>query len=479
MFRSRPTPRLAALLAVVPALLAPHVLAQQPLPVALDVDYATFLYDDEASLLEVYLGVDVTTLDYTATAEGFVADLPLRLALRPASQAAPSGARTAAVFEREVPLRFVVADTAALRAGQSFFDRVRATVPPGEYELDVVAPADTARARPELRLALDVLVRDYSLDDQATVSDVALATAIRRSEDGDGPFFKNGLDVLPNPNPVFGVGAAEPQVFYYAEAYGVPETAGTPRYTLLAYVADEDAPRPLPGLQRRTERDARDPDVLVGSFDVGALPSGSYYLRLALLDENNEALAEQSKGFAVFNPAVAAPTAVGADDFETNLFRALGDEEVDEELRAVEAVATSTEVEQLRRLDAPDAKRAFLAAFWRARDTDSDPVQNEARRQFFERLRHAAERYGTPFAEAYETDRGRIVLRYGYPSEVDPRSYESEFVPHEVWRYDNIPGQGRAVFVFADREGAGLFELIHSTVTGEVSQPNWEQMLRR
>jgi hypothetical protein len=33
--------------------------------------------------------------------------------------------------------------------------------------------------------------------------------------------------------------------------------------------------------------------------------------------------------------------------------------------------------------------------------------------------------------------------------------------------------------VFADRELTGRFELIHSTVIGEVSAPNWEEMLQR
>ena len=47
-------------------------------------------------------------------------------------------------------------------------------------------------------------------------------------------------------------------------------------------------PEPLPGLQRRTQRKARTPDVLAGSFKLDGLPSGSYFLRLVLLDENNE-----------------------------------------------------------------------------------------------------------------------------------------------------------------------------------------------
>ena len=71
------------------------------------------------------------------------------------------------------------------------------------------------------------------------------------------------------------------------------------------------------------------------------------------------------------------------------------------------------------------------------------------------------------------------MLKYGLPSQVDPTLFDSESLPYETWTYDNIPGSGQSLFVFVDRLGFGDFELIHSTVSGEVSMPNWRQQLRR
>ncbi len=79
----------------------------------------------------------------------------------------------------------------------------------------------------------------------------------------------------------------------------------------------------------------------------------------------------------------------------------------------------------------------------------------------------------------WQSDRGRVILRYGYPSEVDPRPQNQNLASHEVWYFDNVRGQGQALFVFADRAMTGRYELIHSTVIGEVSAPNWEQLLQR
>jgi hypothetical protein len=65
------------------------------------------------------------------------------------------------------------------------------------------------------------------------------------------------------------------------------------------------------------------------------------------------------------------------------------------------------------------------------------------------------------------------------PSAVEPHLYDRDMEPYELWQYNNIPGEGQAIFVFADRNGFGEFELLHSTVSGEPKLPNWQQELRQ
>lgn len=449
----------------------------QALPLDVDVDYATFAYDGESSMLELYLALGAESLPYEATDGGYLASLPLDMSLRPVNAGAPDGMEADPVLQDQRSLSFAVTDTSTIQNGQYFVDLIRLAVAPGEYILDIVAAADPVRERPELRLSLDLTVPDYLVEDLTRMSDITMASVIGRAEaeDSEDPFLKNGLIVRPNPKGIYGNG--QDRVFYYVEVYGLPEALG--EYTLLSYISRSNIAQPLEGLQRREARPVRDPEVVVGAFNISALQSGSYFLRFALLDENNEPMAEQSKKFFVLNPDVAAPVVAMDEDFETSFYAVMGEEELEANLSHAKVIANQQEVSQIRRLDSIDAKREYLSAFWRRRDVDGDPSVNEARRQFYERLRYAEDRYDTPFQEAYETDRGRTVLKYGFPSSVDPHPYESEFLPYEVWTYDSIAGQGSALFVFADREGLGSYDMIHSTVTGEVSNPNWEQMLRR
>jgi GWxTD domain-containing protein len=116
--------------------------------------------------------------------------------------------------------------------------------------------------------------------------------------------------------------------------------------------------------------------------------------------------------------------------------------------------------------------------FWQKRDPDPSTPGNEFREEFYGRLQYANERYAVRSMEGWETDRGRTVIKFGSPSAIEPHLYDRGFKPYEVWQYNNIPGEGQAIFVFADRDGFGEFEMIHSTVAGERKLANWQEELR-
>lgn len=449
----------------------------QELPLEVDLDYATFLYDETVSVLEFYLSVGAAKLDYELTEGRYLATLPLDIVLLPVASSAPTGASDEPVLQENLILRFASLDTSALLPGQFFVEQLRMAVPAGEYTLDATFPATANRS--EVKVALDVVVPNYATSESVMVSGITLASHISRADEEEDThsFFKNGLIVTPNPNSLFGEG--QDRIFYYLECYGLSGQLEGEEYTLFTFLSGSNAQQPMAGYQERTVRTVRDPDVLVGSFDVSELPSGSYFLRFALLDENNQAFAEHSKKFFVLNPNVERPTVAVNEDFETSLYAVMSEEEVADNLAHARVIATQTELREIGSLTTLETRRSYLARFWQSRDTDSEPSVNAARREFYERLRYVEERYRTPHYEVYETDRGRILLKYGYPSEVDPRPFDQQLVPHEVWTYNNIPGQGRALFVFADREGLRRYDLIHSTVSGEISEPNWQQQLRK
>lgn len=448
--------------------------AAQEVPVDVSVDASAFRYTEEQSLVEVYLGFSADSLPFAATDDGYISHLPVEIALRPIADAAPAGAATEPIVSRTLDLRFVLQDTSAIQTGQVFVEQVRMVIAPGEYSIDVQVQGDDATNRPAVRLLRDIIVPSFHAG--SSISSVQVAQSIERAGDNaNDSFTKSGLSIRPNPSALYGEGASV--VPYYAEVYGMKKRTSGETYTLLTYLTEAGSEVALENTSRRTERASRPVDVLVGQYDTSELPSGIYFLHIAALNEENEAVAEQAKKLYINNPSVERPEIVGGqEDGLYALYNVMEVEELDRNIAHAELVATSAERSRLENLETEEEKRAFLIRFWRERDVDNSPRVNEARRDFYQRINLVNERFSEPGIDwGYQTERGRVFLIYGAPSEVDRRRFEQNTIPHEVWYYDNIPGEGQSLFVFADRYRSSRFELIHSDVTGEVTLPNWER----
>ncbi len=110
-----------------------------------------------------------------------------------------------------------------------------------------------------------------------------------------------------------------------------------------------------------------------------------------------------------------------------------------------------------------EGRLSFYLSYW----------ESEAQREAFEQRCEESLRYATSMQESWETDRGRVYVLYGPPDDVEISTFQDR-MPHEIWYYH---AAGNETFVFGDIYGIGDFMQIYSTVEGEVSYSNWEDML--
>lgn len=449
--------------------------AQRGQPIQLTLDYSTFAYDEAETLVDVYLAFEAATLPFAQTPEGdFAADIPLYLRMAPASVVVPGALEPETVWADSSMLRFSVQDTIVVVQGQQFVHVARAAVPPGEYAVEVRVPE--SGPRPELRVVSEVRVPSYAAE-RVLVSDLLLASRIAPGAAASDPFYRNGLSVQPNASALFGEGLST--LYYYAEVYNARAAAGADgQYGTRAFVTQAGKTAAMDGLDQTRTREGRPVDVLVGSFDLADVPTGSYFLRLHALAPDGAVLAEQSRKFFHYNPSVEPSQGDRpAETFESSPFALMTQEEAEQMIEQVSVVLTSAEQRRARALPNLDAQRRFLRDVWAVRDPSPNTSANEFRDQFEQRLRYAEERYATGRQPGWKTDRGRILLRYGLPDETEPHLFDRGIEPHEIWRYRNIPGEGQSEFVFADDRGFGDFRLIHSNVRGERQNPGWRQEL--
>lgn len=445
----------------------PVASAQRMRVVEAHLDHAVFAGESGLSRLEIYLAFDASSLTFTEEATGFVAELPLYLNLH--EKSAP--ADTASVWQQGLQLRFPVSDPSKLSEGQQLIHQLAVAVPPGDYRLVLRIPETPDAGYAPTTMERDVLVHDF--EGGARLSDLLLASLVAPDSSGAGTFHRHGLLVYPNASLLFGQGL--PELYYYAEAAGGGAGTG-----VRVYVAETAGRQPLYGLERTEPWSAAEGRPISGSFDLRALPSGSYRLRMELLGLADSTLAERERKFFVYNPTVerkADPDAIRASD--AGRYAEMDDAALAAEFEMASLVATETERRRFKQIEDADERRRFLVEFWRNRDPEPATVVNEFRDSFFQRVRTANERYAAGKTQGALTDRGRVMIKYGPPSSVESRHFDRDVHPHEIWHYHSIPGEGQAVFVFADRHGFGRFDLLHASVAGERNSPSWRDELRR
>ena len=105
-------------------------------------------------------------------------------------------------------------------------------------------------------------------------------------------------------------------------------------------------------------------------------------------------------------------------------------------------------------LELPVAEKdAFIEEFWERRDPDSDTERNEYRVEYEDRLEKAGMLFRGEGRPGWLTDRGRIYILFGPPSERLTYPMDATGFCREVWYYGGFP------VIFVDDHCAGHFVL--------------------
>ena len=88
--------------------------------------------------------------------------------------------------------------------------------------------------------------------------------------------------------------------------------------------------------------------------------------------------------------------------------------------------------------------------------------------------------YANNFQEGFETDRGRVYLKYGAPTNIIVKETSPSEYPYEIWQYNKIEKYSNKRFVFYNPDLVNrAFRLLHSDMIGELKNPSWRQTLSK
>jgi GWxTD domain-containing protein len=431
----------------------------------LSYDLARFRGNADNLYVEVYYSFDVTALRYARSKEMFQSEMMMSVTFK-------RSADDSVVARQAWRIPFSVADTAMLEGSRSYVDVFGFMLKPDIYRIYLVAQdLNAPEVQDSITFAIDL--KEFQ-QKYIMLSDVELASSIIQIDrDSSNRFYKNTFEVKPNPSKLFG--EHQPVLFYYLEAYNLLKNKSDKYYTK-AVVTNAVGKEVVN--HERMKRRVNDSNVEVGMVKVNTLKTGVYTFTYSIIDSVDMSMVSSAKKFFVYNPSLPIDTLVSpsAGNVDASEYATMTEAELDREFDQSRYTATKQEIDQYNKLKGIDAKRKAMFDFWSSRDEDKYTPINETKIEYFRRVAIANAQYKTGFREGWKTDRGRVLILYGPPDEIERHANETDVKPYEIWYYNSI--QGGVQFIFGDRTGFSDYILLHSTHRSELHDDNWMRQIQ-
>ena len=355
-----------------------------------------------------------------------------------------------------------------------FFDVKRYSLAPGRYRLvtHIVDLNDTTNV---MNSSIDFDL--YFERGKTLFSDIQLLSDVHKSE-VENPLVKNGFYMEPVAGNYYSKQLSS--LFGYLELYDLQETPHN-RVTVCSYIEStgKDA-RKLEEYNSCKNYRVQSIIPVIVQKNINKLPSGNYNLVMELRDSNNLILYDRKVFFQRNNPpADIAALKVDQASYEKSFIAKLEDQEVQYSLRALGSVVPVSDVDILNSMIASknyEPKRKFLYNYW----SNYDPVNTEKTYQQFMKLaREVDAAYISGFGYGFETDRGRIWIKYGPPNDKISVEEDPNAPPYEIWVYNEFPKTKQRVvkFLFYNPSLGNDYILLHSNCRAEINNPRWQKEL--
>lgn len=346
-------------------------------------------------------------------------------------------------------------------------------VPKGNYICEVTGSDlnDVSKSR---IISEEIRITPF-LHDNLQISDIQLASKIiQGSENKSSIFYKNTYEVIPIPNLVFG--SLQPVLFFYLEIYNIQsESVKSPQIKMSQLLYNSRGKL----VKEKHKYFLRNSDsrVEVGTQILTSFPTDTYTLVISLIDSAANIGISTAKKFFVYNPDIAVEDSfeISTTSVLSSAFGSMSEEELDDLFDKSRYIASKNDIEKYGKLNTIDGKREFMYEFWKAKDENSSLPENEYFRQYMQRVALSNERFTSMGKPGWKTDRGRVYLLYGEPTEIERYPNQLETRPYEIWQYTDI--EGGVYFIFGDLTGFSDYTLINSTKRGELRDDNWARRI--
>ncbi len=429
-----------------------------------EFDYAQFGYDSSSNYVEFYYSFNQNSMSIFASDSVQVVEGILSILVEDTISHQK-------IVEKEWRVSHQVVDSVA--TGSKYLIGVVGFIVPHATYKCMIGGRDTKNERNRKEFTEYITVKRF-ISENISISDIQLASRIiQDSPNKESIFYKNSMEIYPIPNSVFG--ESQPVVFYYSELYNLLKGKTAEPLKLISTVYNSKDKAVL-SKSRPVSRNYES-KVEVGSIIVNKFPTDTYTFVLALIDSASNYGVSSTKKFYVYNPSTSAVDTVSGQTSGVlaSEFGVMSDEELDDLFDKSKYIASAVEVEKFKKINSVEGKREFLYNFWKDKDNDLSTTENEYYKNYLIRINLSNQRYGSLSRVGWKSDRGRVFIIYGEPSEIERYPNQVDTKPYEIWYYNEL--EGGVIFVFGDLTGFSDYTLLHSTLRGELRDDNWSRRI--
>ena len=213
------------------------------------------------------------------------------------------------------------------------------------------------------------------------------------------------------------------------------------------------------------------------AIDVKELPTGTY--DLSIYFECNKNLANNKFEFYRYNDIVSSSEKT-TKILDPNFHKSLKNDSLAFYAKSLMPIMFNEDQKILLKLlkENDSSKiRNFIETFWLSTsplNTFEEWLKYKNQVLLIEKL------YKTHNVHGFETERGRVYLKYGPPTTIKTKETSPSEYPYEIWQYDKIKNFANKRFVFYNPDVVGNnFRLLHSDMLGEIKNFKWPGLLTK
>ena len=413
------------------------------------LDTASFRAAEGKTHQEFYYQIPFSQLAFAKSEAGFQAEFKISATL--------TDDNGTTVHQQEWPQKLTSTSLEEI-GGHALPGQFNVALEPGEYRLRMEITDANSGKQGVAELSFEA--RDFSKP-ELCLSDLQLSTSIQ-PDTSSAAFVKNGFNILPHSTRAYG--KTSPLLYFYFEIYNLSTPADSFEVHYLISNRSGKVLRRMPTKRALAQGSS---SVEVGGLNVASFADSVLILQVEAKELNSARAASTE---CAFFKTMELPPAISEAEQRIQSF---SKDELKAHIDRIQYLLRDEDKKMLHDLE-PPAQKSFLAQFWKQLDPNPQTPQHEYWKEYFARIDYANEHFTSGFTQGWKTDRGRVVIKFGIPNEVERFPTQTNSKPYEVWQYYQ---DGRKQFIFADIDGLGKYELIFSSDERELTRPDWKEII--